>query len=168
MRLMEVTCSQIPVCYFENAGANSGYLLISFCPSGSCGRLKLRAAACTHMYMGEGEKVCVWIRRMWDWLLRKFAVPRFGDFSRQQFRRSAGSPASMCPSILNHVPILGSSLCFACKLPRLAKLGRARRSREPLVSFAPQGHWVKNTGEKVNLNQLKRLISPLPSSFSEY
>lgn len=55
MRLMKVACTQIPKHHFENAGANSGYLLISFCPPGSCGRLEEREKQPVCVSEGGGE-----------------------------------------------------------------------------------------------------------------
>lgn len=148
---MEVTCTQIPVHYFENAGANSGYLLISFCPSGSCGRLKVREQPPVHMCMrGRGRNCVYGYGEHGSGTSGSLQVPRFGDFFRHQFRWSTGGPASTCPSVLNHAAVLGSLLCFACKLPRVAKIGSAKRSREPLGKLRSTGTLGQKPMEKVN------------------
>lgn len=60
MRLMKVACTQLPEHHFESAGANSGYLLISFRLPGSCGRLEEREREQWPVCVleGGGERVC--------------------------------------------------------------------------------------------------------------
>lgn len=67
MRLMEITCIQIPVHYFGNAGANGGYLLISFRPSALCGRLKVseRPPVCVCVCVSVREAKENAYRRVW-------------------------------------------------------------------------------------------------------
>lgn len=90
--------------------------------------------------------------------LQEVCNPQVWGFFQAPVQMVHGGVASTCPSVLNHAAVLGSLFHFACKLTRVVKIGRVKRSREPLAKL----HSIETPGqeprEKVNLSQLERLI----------
>lgn len=149
---MEVTCTQIPVHYFENAGANSGYLLISFYPFGSRGRLKVREQppACVCVREGGGEHVYTGTEIVGLALSEVCNHQIWGFFPST----SSDGPQGALP-----LPDpLSSAFASPASWPGLQSWQSKEEQREPLSKLHPTGTPAQKPREKENLGQLKRLI----------